>query len=370
MFTALSKDPEEDSNISTLVIASPERHRFKISVASVESGLRSFGIVQRERSGNGFEDTLRDFLIVQILAGSSKVTITDSPTDVLSPLKELLRSRSKNVSLTVTIVLRAQALTVGDALEACKVAVVKEAWSRLSSVKVKRTIGVAVVIKNGEVAPAADVFAFIGQMNVPACETGISVEQLSVATLFPNDGRVLELSLQMKHYTATLLTSYAVGHEFYKMGDRQPTSIAGRIAAEVPHAVISSQGSGVLQKWIDDAQVPLKLEGKPFLAAKEKNVDRKKLFTFLRAAAAAQPPRAVAAVASDSKQAFVVALVNGAKKITDMPDRCLIGSEDELQKALAPVLFAFTTKAPHVKLEMTTSIVGQNDASCFVDSET
>ena len=216
----------EDDELSELVLREKDHrgHRYSVSAASLENGLRGFGLIQRDHWGDGFENSVRDFVMLQMLAGSSgnRVTIEDPPHDVLYGVKQLIRNACKDVSLIVSIVLAEAAHSVAEAIEMVESTVRKEvqrlrpemagaAWTPLTA---------GVVIKNAKLAPAADVF---------------------VATLTMTDKTVttgLELALQMKHcVTSPALPQHELQAELYKMGDRRAMAIAGHVASTIPHAL-------------------------------------------------------------------------------------------------------------------------------------
>ena len=216
----------EDDELSELVLREKDHrgHRYSVSAASLENGLRGFGLVQRDYSSDGFENSVRDFVMLQMLAGSSgnRVTIEDPPHDVLYGVKQLIRNACKDVSLIVSIVLAEAAHSVAEAIEMVESTVRKEvqrlrpemagaAWTPLTA---------GVVIKNAKLAPAADVF---------------------VATLTMTDKTVttgLELALQVKHYvSSSAMREHELQAELYKMGDRRAMAIAGHVASTIPRAL-------------------------------------------------------------------------------------------------------------------------------------
>ena len=215
----------EDDELSKLVLHENRHgHRYSVSVASLENGLRGFGLVQRDHSGDGFENSVRDFVMLQMLAGSSgnRVTIDDPPHDVLYDVKQMIRNACKDVSLIVSIVLAEAAHSVADAIKMVESTVRNEvqrlrpeepaaAWTPLTA---------GVVIKNAKMASAADVFVATITMTDKTVTTG------------------LELALQMKHYVnSPAMPEHELQAEHYKMGDRRAMAIAGHVASTIPHAM-------------------------------------------------------------------------------------------------------------------------------------
>ena len=366
---AVGVKSEKDTVGESWIVPEKEKHRFSISVATVENGLRSFGMVQRDRSGEGFEDTIRDFVMVQILAGSSGVTISSPQADVLLPLKELLRETSKTVSLIVTVSLQQQVTTIDDAIAVCNKSVVTEAKRQQP---LGGTTQLAVLIKNGPQAPGADLFVVIGELQYPSATAAEPCD----SPILPQDKRLLELSLQMKHYTSTSLATHAAAAELYKMGDRQHAALAGQIAAHVPRAAFTTpppvqetssatakassppRESGVVirkifNEWVtkharEATSILQDADFKEIVFANN-SVMREKVYTFLMEHLKNKSP------ASNPRQRFfLTALVPTAA--TPPTKDCLFGGEDDLKTALYPVLFNPEITESGVRLELTTSV--------------
>ena len=326
------------SGVLVLDMGKYKGHRYSVSVAMLENGLRGFGLVQRDHTGLAFEDTIRDFLMVQMLAGSSgrRVKIKDPPKDVLSEVKEVVRAASIDVSLIVSVVLSEPALSVDAAIESATPAILAE-MKRLESPSAT-TVGV--IIKNSPLASAADVFAAV-----------VSI----VNGRIDSDSNGLKLSLQMKRYEAGQLTNFYLAAELYKMGDRGIASVAGHVANTVlkPKDLPQHIKTASALKC-PDAKKALNLARGCF---KTKNVNRQELFDQLKVVLGA-------VIHSDQQKGnrhyFVIAAVGAdpAKKLKSLGPSVIAATIGELSDAMYPVYLSRKPKgqAGGVVLESTVAM--------------
>ena len=339
-FSCVSADTVTDPDDKIFLHAKYNGHRFGISVAAVETGLRGFGVTQRPRSGDGFEDTIRDFLFVQMLIGSSAVSVSrtapNSPTNVLQALTEQVRKASKDIKCIVSVTLAEGARTVDDAVTAALESVAEEMRRSMGESWNQRAAKIGLVIKNKPLAKAADVFA--------VAMTVVWSHHARALTVSSAD---LKLALQMKHYATTTLTRYDAGAELYKMGDRRPHAISGQIAANVDAAALKDAQQfnrwmvdNSLADWLTPLLCAAAIKPTGQAKANRKNVDRDVLYGDVLRHVAAQPTTASRA----STQFMVIALVSkpgsDARTKSRMANQdCVVASEDELAASLYPVMF-------------------------------
>ena len=392
----VSSSLREKTDVSKVVLDKKHKNRYSISVSAVENGLRCFGMVQRDLSGEGFEDSVCDLLMAQMLAGSSNVEIQNPPADALCGLKSLVRKASKGASLIVTVVLRDAAFSVAEALAKAEPTIIEEIRRRVDDAGLHSSIKVGVVIKNAKKAPSADVFAATARFYFAKGQYSRRVGEVD-----------LQLSLQMKRYEASGLTDYALGAELYKMGDRRPFAIAGHVASTIPVDIargkwlmpfismhfkmmdremvdlyaklfsksflvkfavealrnpklgMSSDGEDKqdpsaialceLQRHVDEGKFDarIKIEQKKLKACfKKKNVLRQDLFRLLSAASAdVKSPNTggnffVVAVASESPKKGSKTNTRNKADVLDLPLDVVVATLDEMSVATYPVLLA------------------------------
>ena len=204
-------------NVDALVLQKKCAHRFVMAPAMVEMVLRGFGVAERPRSGPGFEDTMCDFAVLQLIAGvpTPRSELRLAKNDPLAEVKELLQSGACGAKAIFTICLTCAARSIENAL----IHVVSFAGEHLPGTGAMKVVA---VVKNGDKAPAADIFVLSADLS-----------RSTIKEPWTGELGNLRMPLQCKHYESTSLTDYAVASELYKMGFRSWEDIAGRVATSI-----------------------------------------------------------------------------------------------------------------------------------------
>jgi hypothetical protein len=212
-FVRLEDDKTPDqSDVDGVLVLPVGKHRYSMSAAVREMGLRSFGVSPRNRTWGGFEDTVRDFLMLTAIAGSSGLAAgATMANDPLGEIRNKVLGACSRVAqvLCFTFVRTKPVRNAQDVLD--------EIRNDLGEARIlDKPRKIALIYKNVDKAPAQDVGLVV-------------VEQDSASTAL----RVThEFRLQVKYFTAgSGMQDWEIASEFFKMGSRKVAHVAGGIVA-------------------------------------------------------------------------------------------------------------------------------------------